>query len=984
MISVATPFVQDIRIPSMATRADYSDFVSSSKSRLRELIAAETHCKYKSHLQLQGEVGEKLEYELLCQEKCEEVRARSVKKIVESFPEPDVIMEAVITPELLRTGPKFILDGTMPTELGTLHFDGLQRKAGHSLLGAFYYVPILFLDGKQARSVDKVYLEICSRLLSSIQERVVDRAAVYYGHLPRLTTIRLTEDLRNGDALWTRLRQREIGNSSPPLILNAHCQRCEYQSKCETQAIADDNLSLLRGITQKKLEKYSNKGIFTLTQLAYTFRPRRKAKRSLQKTPHYHALKAMAIRDSTLYVFDKPVLVQPAVRVYLDIEGNSSGSNIYLVGMIITDGAWEREYSFWADEADQELAIFEQFVRALEPYADFVVFTYGAYEIKYLKRMRKLVKSKASVDRVLDRVVNVLSLIYSHFYFPSYSNGLKSIGRLLGYSWSNDQASGLQSLVWRARWEATRNDEFKRKLCEYNRDDCAALRRVTECLSQVLNNDDQNSQYLLSNGNELAVSEVRKNGEAEYEWAWGNISFAHPDFEFVNKCAYFSYQRQRVYVRNNKWIKREVKSRRKRVNKSLKISQHIHHGALKCPACKRKTSVAIIAKERETDCPVPRTKRAYDLAFTPSSARRKVLGFHTTVHRCTSCGHEFVPEKHSRLDRHFHGLKSFVIYLHVEHRLSLGIAAKIVEELFGMRLHRSDIYMFKSLMANFYGVTYRRILGSLLTGGLLHADETDAPIKGKSGYVWTFTNMEHVYFTYRPNREGQFLKELLQSFEGVLVSDFYAAYDSMDCEQQKCLVHLIRDMNQSILSAPYDTELRLITEPFGVLLRSIVETIDEHGLKRRAMRHHVVKVDAYFQHLRESSFDSQPATLLQKRLITYQDKLFTFIRHDGIPWNNNNAEWAIKRYADYRSRTRGKLQEKGSSDYLVLLSICETCRYKGISFLKFMLSRKKDIDAFRNRKKTHTPRTPTLQIYPKGFVSPLSSLRKRFGEEATP
>ena len=231
-----------------------------------------------------------------------------------------------------------------------------------------------------------------------------------------------------------------------------------------------------------------------------------------------------------------------------------------------------------------------------------------------------------------------------------------------------------------------------------------------------------------------------------------------------------------------------------------------------------------------------------------------------------------------------------------------------------------------------------------------------------------------------PSREPAIKKGV----EGVLVSDFYAAYDSMDCEQQKCLVHLIRDMNQSILSAPYDTELRSITEPFGVLLRSIVETVDEHGLKRRAMRHHVVKVDAYFQHLRESSFDSQPATLLQKRLITCQDKLFTFIRHDGIPWNNNNAEWAIKRYADYRSRTRGKLQEKGLSDYLVLLSICETCRYKGISFLKFMLSRKKDIDAFMNRKKTRTRRTPTLQIYPKGFVSPLSSLRKRFGEEATP
>ena len=30
---------------------------------------------------------------------------------------------------------------------------------------------------------------------------------------------------------------------------------------------------------------------------------------------------------------------------------------------------------------------------------------------------------------------------------------------------------------------------------------------------------------------------------------------------------------------------------------------------------------------------------------------------------------------------------------------------------------------------------------------------------------------------YRPTREGDFLHELLKDFRGVLVSDFYAAYD---------------------------------------------------------------------------------------------------------------------------------------------------------------------------------------------------------------
>ena len=38
----------------------------------------------------------------------------------------------------------------------------------------------------------------------------------------------------------------------------------------------------------------------------------------------------------------------------------------------------------------------------------------------------------------------------------------------------------------------------------------------------------------------------------------------------------------------------------------------------------------------------------------------------------------------------------------------------------------------------------------------------------------------------------EFLKELLAGYSGVLVSDFYNAYDGINCPQQKCLLHLLR------------------------------------------------------------------------------------------------------------------------------------------------------------------------------------------------
>src|SRR5262249_40937427 len=131
---------------------------------------------------------------------------------------------------------------------------------------------------------------------------------------------------------------------------------------------------------------------------------------------------------------------------------------------------------------EEEEQIFEQFLASVAGYQEFLVFSYGAYERAFLKRLRKRAKRKAPVDRVLKALVNTLSLIYSHVYFPTYSNGLKDVGALLGCSWTEPDASGAQSLVWRKRWEATHAEVWKQKLVDYNLEDCAALRRVTEFL----------------------------------------------------------------------------------------------------------------------------------------------------------------------------------------------------------------------------------------------------------------------------------------------------------------------------------------------------------------------------------------------------------------------------------------------------------------------------------------------------------------------
>jgi hypothetical protein len=313
---------------------------------------------------------------------------------------------------------------------------------------------------------------------------------------------------------------------------------------------------------------------------------------------------------------------------------------------------------------------------------------------------------------------------------------------------------------------------------------------------------------------------------------------------------------------------------------------------------------------------------------------------------------------------------------------SFPCIAETLRECFGFPLYPAQIHTFQQLLARYYQQTYQRLLQKIVAGHLAHADETEVTLKrvGK-GYVWVFSNLEEVVYLYKPSREGAFLHDLLKGFRGVLVSDFYAAYDSLDCPQQKCLVHLIRDLNQDIQGHAWDEELKSLASDFGKLLRAIVATIDQHGLRRWHLGKYKRDVDRFFESVASVEYHSEPAEGYRERLLRNRGKLFTFLDHDAVPWNNNNAEHAVKEFAHYREYADGQISEAGLNDYLVLLSVRMTCKYKGVSFLKFMLSRETDIDVFFESGRKRKP-LPTVELYPEGFPSPQSG-RKRL-ETASP
>ena len=262
-----------------------------------------------------------------------------------------------------------------------------------------------------------------------------------------------------------------------------------------------------------------------------------------------------------------------------------------------------------------------------------------------------------------------------------------------------------------------------------------------------------------------------------------------------------------------------------------------------------------------------------------------------------------------------------------------------------LELTRTRFTFGKESLAEYYQETYEKIIDKIRQGNLIHIDETQVSFSGIDGYVWVFTNMEEVYFLFTSSREGDFLKELLSEFKGVLVSDFYGAYCSPKWTQQKCLIHLIRDLNDDLRSSPFDEEYKKMAKDFSLLLRRIIITVDEHGLKKRKLSKHKKDVSRFFRDLSCQDYKSELAQKYQKRFQKNENTLFTFLNYDSVPWNNNNAEYAIKHFAVYRQTMKlsGRFTERGLKQYLILLSIHQTCRYKGINFLKFLVSGEKSV-----------------------------------------
>lgn len=913
-----------------------------------EVFGAYLKCPTKCWLRFSGEPFSGSTYSQWVKTQSESYCADKLTQLAETTPKGELAASPFIA-DILAATWRYATEITVRVETNACtlksELHALERPPATTKAEQAGIVPLRFVFTNKLSKDESMLLAFDALILSKSLRQEIKAGKIIHGDHGDTTRVNISFFL---DDIQKRIQKiiALLSSSSPPeLVLNRHCTECEFQHRCRQKATEADDLSLLSGMSDKERARHRSKGIFTVTQLSYTFRPRRTPKRAKNPAkPHHFALQALAIREKCVYIHGTPTIPECTCQIFLDIEGLPDREFYYLIGALVVFEDHQSFHSFWADTKSDSEGIFRQFADLTDQFQDYRVFHYGDYDSTAIKRIAASmpIEAQERFSRILQRSVNVLSLIFPHVYFPTYSNQLKEIAKYLVFCPSVPVATGLDSISWRTKWEVSHDVATRDLLLTYNQDDCLALQRLADFLSSLPRIDDSQDS---DKGGIQFVEHIKQEDQGSNVGRFGKKPFAFNEYSEITERAYFDYQRNKIYVRTNANFKK-IQSRARRITKkqsNIHPNKIVNLRAVTCPFCQNRGSVI-------RDLDNYHSKDQLDLRISRGGIKRWVIHYRTPFHRCIDCNRAFVPRTFKQVSRFGHGLISWGMDQHIGNRITFENLEKTVKNYFSLPVTYASFHMLKTYAADYYASTYNAIRKKLIQGPMIHVDETKIDLQKGGGYVWVMTNMEEVFYLYRNGREADFLHELLAGFNGVLISDFYTGYDSLPCPQQKCLIHLIRDINEDILKYPFDQELRNLAEPFGKLLRSIIETVDRVGLKSSHLSKHRSAVNLFIGALEAKSLRSEIAEKYVKRIVKYRSKLFTFLDFDGVPWNNNNAEHAIKPFAKYRRLTNGRVTEPGLKSYLVLLSLYQTCKYKELQFLDFLLSKERNIDNFSSRR----------------------------------
>ena len=218
-----------------------------------------------------------------------------------------------------------------------------------------------------------------------------------------------------------------------------------------------------------------------------------------------------------------------------------------------------------------------------------------------------------------------------------------------------------------------------------------------------------------------------------------------------------------------------------------------------------------------------------------------------------------------------------------------------------------------------------------MKSAVLHADETGWRVDGKTHWLWCFTTQELTYYLIDQRRGSPVLAEFFKDeFDGTLVTDFWGAYNFVQCAaRQTCLAHLLRDLKHVEQYQRPDEDWPEFAKKLRRLLGDAIRLYKEGQRDEPSFASRRARLHQRLAELIDAPWEDGQSKRLIKRLRRHQGDLLTFLERDGVPFDNNHAERAIRPAVIIRKNSYTNRSERGADLQAVLMSIYRTLKQRG-------------------------------------------------------
>lgn len=268
-------------------------------------------------------------------------------------------------------------------------------------------------------------------------------------------------------------------------------------------------------------------------------------------------------------------------------------------------------------------------------------------------------------------------------------------------------------------------------------------------------------------------------------------------------------------------------------------------------------------------------------------------------------------------------------------RLPLAQIRALLAQVYGLALPEGGIQGLLARLARALAPVRAAIVEQTRASPAQHMDETGWRRDGENGYLWVQAtdgpSPTRVY-TYDRSRSGEVARALLGDFDGVLSTDFYAAYDGYSGPKQRCWAHLLRDAHKLAEDYPDRPDVRdwvsalkdLFTGATALDLSAC--TPSERARVARNLERRVRLLARCYRKM-----DGHPVQVLATRLHRYESELFEFIRTPGVSPTNNLAERTVRPQVIARKISGGSRSDAGSTIRCDLATVFATWVARGLN-----------------------------------------------------